>query len=259
MNMSKYILFLAGVVLLLSGCNANDAPKHTTQKTQTKTQERYVDFNRFKEGRPCAEVKFMCLPESQDKSWQSIPLKDGLDMFELSPEVMAKRKAIIQRWRDEEDGKVKEQSVKLAAISEAFYDRVEAKQFLVKMEKDLEKEFPGFWRDVPKKVRYRWIRRAMSKAKKLGYNESKPNGIIEICARIGLDFDLDSKWEKITKFLILPNGTNHGYDIIASRYIDFTVFNKNIDAYGRPINDWSLRTAFRYLPKPKRPIPKLND
>ena len=264
MNISKYILFLAGVVLLLSGCNANDAPKHTTQKTQTKTQERYVDFNRFKEGRPCAEVKFMCLPESQDKSWQSIPLKDGLDMFELSPEVMAKRKAIIQRWRDEEDGKVKEQSVKLAAISEAFYDRVEAKQFLVKMEKGLEKEFPGFWRDVPKKVRYRWIRRAMSKADKYGYNGGGKNmraksEIIELCARIGLDFDLDPKWKSITHFISLSQGPAQSYAWEACHYIDFTIFKKDFDDRGNRYTDWYFRDVLTYLPQPKRPIPKLND
>jgi len=262
MNISKYILFLAGVVLLLSGCNANDAPKHTTQKTQTKTQERYVDFNRFKEGRPCAEVKFMCLPESQDKSWQSIPLKDGLDMFELSPEVMAKRKAIIQRWRDEEDGKVKEQSVKLAAISEAFYDRVEAKQFLVKMEQALEKEFPGFWRDVPKKVRYRWIRRAMSKAKKFGYADGEITDniqVIRLCARIGLDFDLDPKWDYITKFVTHKDRGYLPFAGEACNYIDYTIFKKDKDRVGNRYTDWYFRDILHYLPQPKRKLPRLND
>ena len=255
--MKPYNLLLLISALLLSGCD-KEMVKKEREWVDPKAKY-YVDFERFKEGRPCADVRFECLPESRDRSWQEQSLGSGLDTFELTPEVMKRYRAIIQRWRDEEEGKIEEQSMNIALLSEEFFDRVEEKIFLEEMEERLEKEFPGFWRDVPKPVRYRWIRRAMNKAKKLGYNESKPNGIIELCARIGLDFDLDPKWESMVNFLSLPNASKLGYDIVALEYIDFTIFNKNTDAYGRPITDWSLRDTFGYLPRPKRPLPRLND
>jgi len=171
------------VILLLAGCEAKTQQKQTIQKKNK--QERYVDFERFKQGRPCGEVRFMCLPESTDKSWQEQNLSDGLDTFALTPKVNKEYDARVKAWNkkynafwdthdyeaywkthSEEKG---EFPVKMSSLSKAFFDRVEAKRFLVEMEQDLEKEFPGFWRDVPKAVRYRWIRRAMNKAKKFGY------------------------------------------------------------------------------------------
>jgi hypothetical protein len=221
----------------------------------------YVDFAKFKEGRPCAEVKFMCLPESQDKSWQSMPTKDHIENFKLTSEVMERYRYIVNAYQFDAKTR-KEKGMLLRDLDKDLHKRVEAKQFLIKMEKSLEKEFPGFWRETPKKVRYRWIRRAMAKSKKLGYGEgeiSRNKQIIELCARIGLDFDLDPKWRAITQFIINTNRGHRSFASIACDYLDFTLFNKNTDRYGRPITDWSLRTALQYLPYPKRPVPKLSD
>ncbi len=238
-------------ILLFGGCELKAEPKNT----QTEKEYPYVDFKRWSEGRLCDKLLWKCLPESNDTArWQK-PLENGLDSFELTPDVMQRRKEIIQRWRDEEDGKVEEQDVKTAALSEEFYDRVEAKRFLVKMEKRLEKEFPGFWRDVPKKVRYRWIQRAMNKAKKFGYDPKQNNQMVELCARIGLDFDKDSKWDYITKFIALKEDNIGG----AIDYIDWTVFEKTHAWTGTKITDWLMRDTFGYLPPPKKPYPKLND
>jgi len=256
--MYKTTLLSVIIFLLFTGCDTNDehVHPHTVYDRIVADKKNYVDFDRFKEGRPCGEVKFMCLPESRDKSWQSVPTKDRIEDFELTPEVMRRRQAIVQRWRDEEDGKVKEQSMKLSQISEEFYDRVEARKFLEEMEQDLEKEFPGFWRDVPKKVRYRWIRRAMNKAKKFGYDPKKNAPMVELCARIGLDFDKDPKWELITKF-IAKKEVHLG---VAIDYIDWTIFHKTKSHFGGvPITDWSMRRAHPGLPLPEKPYPKLND
>jgi len=168
---------------------------------------------------------------------------------------MAKRQAIVQRWRDEEDGKIKEQDVRTAAISEAFYDRVEAKRFLITMEKELAEEFPGFWRDVPKKVRYRWIRRAMNKAKRFGWTTKKPGLMVRLCARIGLNFDKDSKWKAITNFVAKDAKNNIAYAI---DYIDWTIFDKKYDWTGTRITDWSMRRVSGELPPPKKPFPPLH-
>ena len=251
--MMPKLLLLFTLLLSLNGCQSKEA------KEEAKKQAAYVDFERFKEGRPCAEVRFMCLPESQDKSWQSVPTKDHIEDFELTPEVMRKRQAIVQRWRDEEDGKVKEQSMRLSLISEDFYDRVEARKFLEEMEQDLEKEFPGFWRDVPKKVRYRWIRRAMNKAKQFEADPKQNNVIVELCARIGLDFDKDPKWEYIVQFLKHdPRHIDDSMGIVID-YLDWTVFSKTHSFTGTPITDWLMRGAHPGLPWPKKPYPRLND
>jgi hypothetical protein len=226
------------------------------QKNRDYYESRYVDPQEWAQGRVCDKLQWKCLPESNDTKRWSVPLSNGLDSFELTPEVMHKYRAIIQRWRDEEDGKIKEQNMKLSQLSEAFYDRVEAKKFLSEMEESLGKEFPGFWRDVPMKVRYRWIQRAMNKAKKFGLSPKKNNQMVELCARIGLDFDKDPKWKTITEFIAL-DPKNHL--IYANAYIDFTVFNKDYNRRGIKFTDWSLGRCFPFLPKPKRPIPKLND
>ena len=253
MKSRHYLTFaLILSILLFAGCESKTG--HETP--QTEKEDPYVDFKRWSEGRVCDKLLWKCLPESNDTArWQK-PLENGLDSFELTPDVMQRRKEIIQRWRDEEDGKVEEQDVKTAALSEEFYDRVEAKRFLVKMEKRLEKEFPGFWRNVPKKVRYRWIQRAMNKAKKFGDDPKQNNLMVELCARIGLDFDKDPKWDFITEF-IKEDPENHlSY---AVDYIDYTIFNKTHDWTGTRITDWSMRRAIGRLPAPKKPYPKLND
>ena len=58
----------------------------------------YVDFKRFKEGRPCGKVRFMCLPESRDKSWQNTPTQDHIEDLELTPAVEAKFKRLMDAW-----------------------------------------------------------------------------------------------------------------------------------------------------------------
>ena len=243
MHNKKILYVLFASLVLLTGCHS-------------KPNERYVDFKGWSEGRLCDKLLWKCLPESNDtKRWQR-PLANGLDSFELTPEVLQKEKAIIQRWRDEEDGKVKEQSMKLSQLSEAFYDRVEAKKFLKEMEQDLEKEFPGFWREVPKKVRYRWIQRAMNKAKRFGGDPKLNNEMVELCARIGLDFDKDPKWDYITKFITKDIENNISPAI---NYIDWTVFGKTHARTGTKITDWLMRDTFGYLPAPKKPYPSIND
>jgi len=248
------LLFLT--LMFLQGCQASEKyGTHDWKKNAPFYHGEYVDFESFKEGRLCVDVRFECLPESQDKSVVDDSLKNGLDDFELTPKVMNKYHKIIQRWRDEEDGKIEDESMKAAQLSEAFFDKVEEKKFLVEMEEQLAKEFPDFWRETPKKVRYRWIQRAMNKAKVFGYNSKNNNGIVELCARIGLNFDKDSKWKSITKFVAAKDV----HILYACDYIDYTVFEKDKGYSGVKITDWSMRRASGWLPEPKVPYPRLND
>ena len=246
----KTKLLLVGLILLLIGC-------------QHKPQTTYVDFKGWSEGRLCDKLLWKCLPESNDtKRWQQ-PLKNGLDSLELTPQVMRKFRASIKAWNAYADAYTKEhphatqeEIMQLSSLDKDFFEKVEAKQFLKEMEQDLEKEFPGFWRDVPKKVRYRWIQRAMNKAKKFGITSKGPGDMIELCARIGLDFDKDPKWDYIVKF-IKEDPRNHV--IYAVDYIDWTVFGKKYNNAGIKITDWSMRRAIGKLPPPKKPYPRLND
>jgi len=223
---------------------------------------KYVDFERFKEGRPCAEISFNCLPESLDKVWQSKPLKDGLDTFELSKQNIEKYDNIVKEWHKKYDAyhakvhpKGEKKPMLISSLDKDFFDKVSKKRFLVEMEESLEKEFPGFWRDVKKPVRYRWLRRAMNKAKKFGYDSKQNNGIVELCARIGLNFDKDPKWEYLVTFI----SKKEVHLLIASDYIDWTIFEKDTGYSGVKITDWSMRRAIGQLPPPKKPYPKLND
>ena len=238
----KLIPFFILLTLIFNACNSK--PK----------DDGYVSFEKFKEGRVCAEVKFMCLPESQNKSWQKEPLLDGADTFELTPERIKRYDYIVKAWQYNKKER-KEKGMLVTDLDKDLHKKVEAKQFLIEMEKSLEKEFPGFWKDIPKPVRYRWIRRAMNKAEKFGYDPHLNNMIVELCARIGLDFDVNLKWKSITEFIKIKE--RYIGDAIA--YLDFTLFNKNEDWVGNLINDWSLRDALHYLPYPKRPLPRLHD
>jgi hypothetical protein len=243
--------------LFIQGCQSKE------EKEEAKKQAAYVDFEKFKKGRPCGEVKFMCLPESQDKSWQSVPTKDHIEDLELTPKVEKRFKKIVKEWNDRYDAyhskphpKGEKKPMLITSLDKDFFDKVEARRFLEEMEESLEKEFPGFWRGVPIKVRYRWIQRAMNKAKKFGVESKTPGAMVELCARIGLDFDQDPKWQTITEF-ISKNEDNIG---TANDYLDFTVFESDYSLQnGDKLTDWYLREAIGELPYPKRPIPKLNN
>ncbi|MCF6191208.1 MAG: hypothetical protein L3J51_12080 [Cocleimonas sp.] len=255
----KYIMLLLIILIapLLNACG----DKVVAKPADYRKPVYYVDKAKFAKGRPCAEVLFKCLPESQDKGWQNEKQNEenAIDFFELTPEVTARYKKVVKDWSK----KYEENSMDPYVIStkdKAFFDEVEHKQFLKEMEESLGKEFPGFWRDVPKPVRYRWLRRAMSKGDKYGYKLPEYRGkisMIELCARIGLDFDLDPKWENITKFIALPKSSRRNYVGSAVDYVGFTIFEKDINRNGHNLTDWSLQTALRYLPYPKRPVPSL--
>ncbi len=264
------VLFAA--LLLLTGCETskNDHTIHSYDNEAEPTKEIYVDFKRWQEGRLCSDIAFRCLPENRDPSWQEIPTKDNIEDLDLTPEVEERYKEAIEAWNRTYNEYIKKHPdakgdvrMKISSLDRDFFEKVDERRFLERMEKSLEEEFPGFWRDTPKKVRYRWIRRAMNKAKRLGYyiqgNLHSTEEVIELCARIGLDFDKDPKWKEITAFIKQPKGPTLSYALMACDYIDFTIFNKNINMDGHPINDWSLREALQYLPYPKRPIPRLND
>lgn len=80
---------------------------------------------------------------------------------------------------------------------------------------------------------------------------------IELCGRIGLNFDRDPKWKYILDFVKLHTIVASVGEAVA--YIDFTIYGKDYDEQGNKYTDWYLQDALRHLPYPNRPVPKLND
>ena len=143
----KFKLFLVPVILL---CIATGYYYITTPTDYRHDNSAYVDFDKFKKGRPCSEIRFICLPESPDKSWQSIPLKDGADSYELTTERLKHYNYIVSAWQLNKKTR-EERGMLITDLDKDFHKKVEAKQFLIEMEENLEKEFPGFWKEIPRK------------------------------------------------------------------------------------------------------------
>ena len=237
----KYILFL-GFIYLFTGCDIK--PR----------DDGYVDFKEFSYGRPCSEVLFKCLPESEDLTWQKIPLLSGADEFELTPERISRYQYIIKGWSYNKKERIK-RGYLIYGKDKKLHRRVEEKQFLIEMEESLEKEFPNFWGDIDKTIRYRWLTIAMERARKINQDPKLNNPMVELCARIGFNFYRYPKWSKILEY-VKENRMNIG---TASDYIDFTLFDKNESYSGNLITDWSMRGAFIILPYPKRDLVRLHD
>ena len=70
---NRYLLFIVLLIPLLNACGEDKNPK---AKVYRYDDNYYVDKPKFAKGRPCVEVLFKCLPESQDKAWQQIDLND---------------------------------------------------------------------------------------------------------------------------------------------------------------------------------------
>jgi len=229
----------------------------------------------FAEGRYCTDyLKFECLPESRDPSILkgSEPLADG--KFPFYEYDQKRFNDVVEKigFMDDNERKIAMEKYKLTQSDYEWMEQVRLKQWYKEMEATMEKQYPGFWGDTSKPVRHRWMRLCVAKGNKYGYgvvtdgngNAEAYNGPdpsmqqwLELCGRIGLNFDRDPKWKYIVDFIkINKDGACPG---TACDYIDFTVFSKDESAFGYKFTDWSLKDALRYLPYPNRPVPRLND
>ncbi len=279
-------LLLLLIPLFFASCD-ND-PRHI-DTTNLPTHNPTV----FAQGRYCIDyLKFECLPESRDSKILkgNEPLADGKFPFYEYDE---KRYNNLVRINEMED-KERKEKMEHYVLTEADYewmDKVVIKQWYKEMEAKMEEQYLGFWGDTPRSVRHRWMRLCVAKAMKYGYGLKKKrteisenpykyteeilldkNGkpycvsstirenqqFIELCGRIGLNFDREPKWQYIVDFIKHPESVSIGHAGAAVEYIDFTVYGKDI-FYGDPITDWSMRDALRYLPYPNRPVNRQDD
>lgn len=277
-----------GVALLALSSVACSKTSDQIDTTNLPTHNRAV----FDQGRFCHEEKFACLPESRDPEWKKTePLVDGREFFEFD-QAKYDRLEKINMMTDAERKAAMENYV----LTQEDFDwmvQVNIKKFYIDKELELEKRYPGFWGDTPRTARHRWMRMAAAKSRKYGYGfrfetEYDRNGelisrkqlmnpegtpyvadhddgdahqFIELCARIGLNFDSDPKWKYIVDYISKPESADRGYAGAAALYIDFTVFGKNKSPTGTVFTDWSLKNALGTgrLPKPNRPLPKLHE
>lgn len=212
-NSIHSILFLFFVVII-NGCSE-------THKTQFVTRQ-------------CNEIKFECLPEIADSSWQDISRDNGqLESLVINDAVNQK----AERLKDIIS--LTEQERSQAGITYVptkkdydFLHQLSTRDKIIEYEQHIEKSLPGYWGKTPKSIRYRWLRMAIVKAKKYnnGYGPS-PEQMIHLCTRIGLRFDLDPKWDPITAFISPTRGDSNNMDVAAD-YIDYAIFDREAPEYG---------------------------
>lgn len=283
-------IFLKSLVffipLLFASCDSD--PRHM-DTTNLPTHNPAV----FAQGRYCTDyLKFECLPESKNPEILkgNEPLEKGRAFYEYDAKKF-REYALITGYEDPKKG----EEVKNYVLTKEDYkwmDKVVIKQWYQEMEATMEKQYPGFWGNLPRPARHRWMRLCVAKAMKYGYGLKKKrteisenpyrykdeilldeNGkpycvsstiretqqFIELCGRIGLNFDSDPKWQYIVDFIKLSDSVSMGYAGASVDYIDFTVYGKDNDYMGTRFTDWSLKDSLSHLPYPNRPVPLLND
>ena len=139
--MKRRILLFFLLAPLLNACG----DKAVAKPADYRNKVYYVDKAKFVQGRPCAEVLFKCLPESEDKGWQEEKQNkdNSIEFFELTPEVNARYKKVVKDWHKKYEENPMDPYV-ISSKDKAFFDEVELINYLEDREKSLEKEFPGF-------------------------------------------------------------------------------------------------------------------
>jgi hypothetical protein len=218
-NSMHYILFFLFVVII-SGCSE-------TQKTQFVTRQ-------------CNEIKFECLPEMADPSWQDISQNNGqvesLVINNVVNQKAEKLKYIISLTEQE-----RSQAGITYVPTKKDYDflhQLSTRDAIIEYEKDIAKLLPGYWGDTPKPIRYRWLRMAIVKAKKYANDDNGPYPwvMIRLCVRIGLRFDMDPKWEPIREYIQSGSHSDYGENISEIiDYIDYSIFDRKTSEFGDQI------------------------
>ena len=286
--MTFKLLLLLFIPLFFASCD-ND-PRHIDTKNLPTHNKKVFD-----EGRYCSDyLKFECIPDSHDPKILkgNEPLADGKFPFYDWDEKKFRTYALITGYEDPKKGEKVEHYV-LTKADYKWMDKVVIKQWYKEMEAKMEEQYPGFWGDTPRIVRHRWMRLCVAKAMKYGYGlkkkrteisqnpyryideilldeNGKPYCVsstirenqqwIELCGRIGLNFDREPKWKYIVDFIKHPDSVSMGHAGEAVTYIDFTVYHKDMVAGADyPITDWVMRTSLSHLPYPNRPVPRQDD
>ncbi|WGE85924.1 hypothetical protein [Actinobacillus equuli] len=178
----------------------------------------------FFKQRHCPEVRYQCLPESQEKK-----MTDLSQPYQLT---------------DEEEARI-EQDDTLRLHSE-----------IIKM---LEIYYPGFWRDTDEKTQLAWMEKVDELTKRY-YGENRMRAELErmasICSIIGRNFETDPKLTFIIQKI--KSSSDYGVLIDINDYLRFEVLQKDYDEQGNQYNNWSLRGVRQGMPAMTRHVPDFN-
>ncbi|THA15449.1 hypothetical protein [Rodentibacter pneumotropicus] len=176
----------------------------------------------FYKDRHCAEIKYECLNESQNKMVQKN------NMFK--PMLLNK-----EQWDDIQYRKKLKIYGEVAKMLEIYY--------------------PGFWGDKDEEFKLQWVENVDKITQR--YYPKRRRATLEtmasVCAIIGSDFETNPKLDFIAKKLKtshVDSPLNEIHD-----YLRFEVLKKNFDEGGVHYNTWSLRGAQDGMPPFTRKVP----
>ena len=176
----------------------------------------------FFKQRHCPEVRYQCLPESQEKK-----------MLDLSQPY---------QLTDEEEARIKQD------------DTLRLHREVIKM---LDIYYPNFWQDTDEKTQLAWMEKVDEITKR--YYPNRQRYYLEImasvCAIVGLNFEADPKLDFVVQKL--KEGKYRLLGEINS-YLRFEVLQKDYDEAGNQYNNWSLRGVRQGTPPMTRHVPDFN-
>ncbi|OOF53192.1 hypothetical protein [Rodentibacter genomosp. 2] len=176
----------------------------------------------FYKDRPCTEIKYECLNESQNTTTQKN------NMF--TPTQLNK-----EQWDDIQYRKKLKIYGEVAKMLEIYY--------------------PGFWGDKDEMFKLQWIENVDQITQR--YYPKRRRATLEtmasVCAIIGSDFETNPKLDFIAKKLKtshVDSPLNEIHD-----YLRFEVLKKNFDEGGVHYNTWCLRWVQEEMPPFTRKVP----
>ncbi|MDG2918169.1 hypothetical protein P7M46_09175 [Bisgaard Taxon 10/6] len=177
----------------------------------------------FFKQRRCPEVRYQCLPESQEKK-----------MIDLS------------------------QPYQLTAEEEARIERNNTLRLHRDIIKMLEIYYPGFWQDTDGKTQLAWMEKVDEITKRYYPNRQRYHLelMASVCAIIGVDFENNPK----LNFIVDRIKSDPLYIplIKINDYLRFEVLQKDYDEAGNQYNNWSLRGVREGMPSMTRHVPDFN-
>ncbi|WGE42558.1 hypothetical protein [Actinobacillus equuli] len=177
----------------------------------------------FFKHRPCAEVKYRCLPESQGN--QEKPM-------------FAPSKPYV-----------------ITAQDRANMEQDRTLRMYKEISQMLEIYYPGFWQDFDEKTQLVWLEKVDEITKRYYPNRQDYHleSMASICAIIGLNFETDPNLAFVVQKIKSRN--DYGVLVDINDYLRFEVLGKDFDDGGVHYNTWSLRGVQEGMPKITRHIP----
>ncbi|MBN6710754.1 hypothetical protein JFL47_13470 [Haemophilus haemoglobinophilus] len=177
----------------------------------------------FFKQRHCPEVRYQCLPESQEKKMLALS-----QPYQLT---------------DEEEARIKQD------------DTLRLHREVIKM---LDIYYPNFWQDTDEKAQLAWMEKVDEITRRY-YGRNRMRAELErmasVCAIIGLNFEADPKLDFVVQKL--KEGKYRLLGEINS-YLRFEVLQKDYDEAGNQYNNWSLRGVRQGTPPMTRHVPDFN-